>query len=641
MKRAFREAYNRELALLKERASEFALEYPGLADRLGGLLEENLDPTVAGLLEGSAFLAARVQLKLEEEFRTFTTEMLDQLYPDALEPTPSVMLVRARMPAERIGEPDPVQVEPGDYLDARFRDADKRVSCRFALAAPLDIWPLTISDARYHASPGPIGALGQEVTANTKSGMVIDIDRADETGAAVPVPLSDLPLDTLTVHLVGGMGDASRIYEQVFCDRVRVSLRWLNKQGDATFATLPPDAVQPVGFERDEKLFPHKKRVFEGFSRLREFFVFPRKFAGFRVSGLAAHLPRNPSSQVQLVFEFSRASPDLAARMKPEYFALNAAPAVNLFEEMSSTVRIDQKQYEYVVTPNSSPRTHYEFHAIQEVWAHYTGTQNKVQVHPLYSVPPDKEDPRRMLYYSARRKPRELSPTEKRSGTSRFRYRGTETYVSLYEPPGEEPVKRLQIKALCSNRHLAEYLPIAQAEEPFFLTTDQTVALTCVAGPTPPRLSLLDLDKNAGHRNQSGDVYWRLMSYLSLNQSGLSARDGGEAAAALREMLSLFADLSDNVNEASIGGIDAVETRPVTRTIAHDDGYHSARGIEITVTFDEDEYEAAGAVFLGSVLDRFFAEYAAINSFTQTVLRSVQRGHLKTFTPRSGSGPIL
>ena len=100
MKKAFRDAYNRELALLYERSAEFAAEYPGIADRLGGLLRDNTDPAVAGLLEGTAFLAARVQLKLDEEFRTFTTELLEQIFPDALAPTPSVMLVQAQPPTE-------------------------------------------------------------------------------------------------------------------------------------------------------------------------------------------------------------------------------------------------------------------------------------------------------------------------------------------------------------------------------------------------------------------------------------------------------------------------------------------------------------------------------------------------------------
>ena len=100
MRKAFRDKYNQELSLLYERAAEFASEYPGLADRLGGLLRENTDPAVAGLLEGTAFLAARVQLKLDEEFRGFTEELLEQIFPDALAPMPSMMLVQGNPPVD-------------------------------------------------------------------------------------------------------------------------------------------------------------------------------------------------------------------------------------------------------------------------------------------------------------------------------------------------------------------------------------------------------------------------------------------------------------------------------------------------------------------------------------------------------------
>ena len=79
MNRDFLEAYNKELALLYERSREFAEDFPGIAERLGGLTQDNLDPAVAGLLEGAAFMAARVQLKLNSEFETFTAQLLDQL----------------------------------------------------------------------------------------------------------------------------------------------------------------------------------------------------------------------------------------------------------------------------------------------------------------------------------------------------------------------------------------------------------------------------------------------------------------------------------------------------------------------------------------------------------------------------------
>ena len=59
------------------------------------------------------------------------------------------------------------------------------------------------------------------------------------------------------------------------------------------------------------------------------------------------------------------------------------------------------------------------------------------------------------------------------------------------------------------------------------------------------------------------------------------------------------------------------------------------------MTFDETEFESTGIVPLGAVLDHFFAEYAAVNSFTQTVIHSLQRGEITRFAPRSGTGPLL
>src|SRR5246127_1621753 len=92
MNREFLDLYNRELQLLNEQAREFAAEYPGIAERLGGILEDRVDPLIGGLLEGAAFLAARVQLKLKHEFPEFTSNLLEQLVPNFLAPTPSVIL---------------------------------------------------------------------------------------------------------------------------------------------------------------------------------------------------------------------------------------------------------------------------------------------------------------------------------------------------------------------------------------------------------------------------------------------------------------------------------------------------------------------------------------------------------------------
>lgn len=642
MKKAFRDTYNRELAILKERSTEFATEYPGLADRLGGLIKENLDPAIAGLLEGSAFLAARVQLKMDEEFRTFTHELIDQIFPDALCPTPSTMLVQANVPSEDNDLVNGKRYKTGEYLDARFTDADKRVSCRFRLASELEIWPLEINSLKYHAAPGTLGALGQDVAAGTKAGLQIELTKMASTAQTGKASLlSDLAVEELPFHFVASLAEAVQLYEQIHAGLTRASLRYLDKNGDAVFLRLSPDSVKQVGFDDEESLLPHGGALFNGFALLRDAFVFPRKFLGFRLTGLRQALRRIKSDRVQLILEFDSSNPNLAARLETEHVRLHCVPAVNLFEEFSSQVRLDKKHSEYIVTPETSPVTHHEIYSIAEVFAHYSGNQNKEKVLPLYGLPPDGVDPRQALYFTTRQKPRRLTAQEARFGTSRYRYRGTETFISIYEPPEFEPAQRLQIRALCSNRHLPEYLPIAQVKDEFYLCEDQTITLSCVAGPTPPRESLLDIDQKGGHRAADGDNQWRLISFLSLNFHGILNDRQGRGAAPLREILSLFSNISDSITEAQIEGLKSVETRPVVRTIQYENGYHPARGIEVKLIFDEDEFEGSGVILMGAVLDRFLSEYAAVNSFTQCVVASIQRGVIKTWPPRSGSGPLL
>ncbi len=159
MNREFLEFYNRELSVLREQATEFAQEYPGVAERLGGLIADRMDPMIAGLLEGSAFLAARVQLKLKHEFADFTTNLIDQLTPQYLAPTPSFLLTEI---APKFGDPalrEGSTIPRGAYFEATYRELERNVACRFSLAAPVTLWPFDLVKAEYLTSPAPLQAL--------------------------------------------------------------------------------------------------------------------------------------------------------------------------------------------------------------------------------------------------------------------------------------------------------------------------------------------------------------------------------------------------------------------------------------------------------------------------------------------------
>src|SRR5215203_4831045 len=156
----FLELYNRELALLKEQGAEFAAQYPGVAERLGGIVGDRMDPMISGLLEGAAFLAARVQLKLKHEFPEFTNNLLEQLLPNFLAPTPSALLTKAVPP---YGDPalrEGQQIPRGSYLDATYVERDRRIACRYRLSSEIVLWPFEIAGAEYFGTPGPLQVLG-------------------------------------------------------------------------------------------------------------------------------------------------------------------------------------------------------------------------------------------------------------------------------------------------------------------------------------------------------------------------------------------------------------------------------------------------------------------------------------------------
>src|SRR5947208_1124657 len=171
MDREFLDLYNRELQLLYEQAREFAEQFPGIAERLGDLVAERTDPMIAGLLEGAAFLAARVQLKLKHEFPEFTENLLEQLVPHYLSPTPSMMLVKASPvfgdPALREGR----TILRDSYLDASFRQLDRQIACRYRLCGDITLWPFELSGAEYYSSPAPMQALGVSVGDEVLAGL--------------------------------------------------------------------------------------------------------------------------------------------------------------------------------------------------------------------------------------------------------------------------------------------------------------------------------------------------------------------------------------------------------------------------------------------------------------------------------------
>ena len=648
MDREFLDLYNRELQLLHEQAREFADEYPGIAERLGSLVAERMDPMVAGLLEGAAFLAARVQLKLKHEFPEFTGNLLEQLVPSYLAPTPSAMLAKIVPPFADPALREGRRIARGAYLDATYRQLDRNVACRYRLTSGITLWPFDIVGAEYFTTAAPLQALGLSAGPDAVAGMRLTLTH--RTAARLEDELPDALVaktptawfagcrtTELPVYLIGSEADSVALYEQLFADCVGVFFRYLDEFGDPVIIPAPPDCLMQPGFDDADALLPNDNRVFHGFDFLREYFMFPRKFLGFQIRKLDKVMPRLAGKTVDILFAFDEVNNRLPAAVQPAMFALNAAPAVNLFEKTTDRVAIRSNQHEYQIVPDRSRYLDFEPHSLLDVYAHLPGAREKVPVRPLYSAPVE-GGAESGLWYTVRRLPRRRTVEEKKYGASSD-YTGTDMFISIGEPAGiedDDSVSELSVRALCSNRHLTEHLPVGEGGADFRLLDDVTLDVLCILGPTPPRGPVVGQLRSRSETAHTGTVTWRLINMLSLNHLGLVERAAGQNGQSLRETLSLFADLQDSATERKIRGVRSVDSRAVVRRVQQRTGSGIARGTEVVVTLDEKSFEGSGAFLLGAILDRFFCEYSALNHFTQTVIRTTERGEIMRWPVRMG-----
>jgi type VI secretion system protein ImpG len=126
------------------------------------------------------------------------------------------------------------------------------------------------------------------------------------------------------------------------------------------------------------------------------------------------------------------------------------------------------------------------------------------------------------------------------------------------------------------------------------------------------------------------------VSHLALNYLSLVDAPDGQGATAVRELLRLYAETTDVSVERQIDGVRSVTGRQIVDRVPGPGPMTFARGVEVTITCDDVAFQGVGAFLLASVLEEFFARYVTMNSFTETVLRTVERGEVMRWPARIG-----
>jgi type VI secretion system protein ImpG len=131
------------------------------------------------------------------------------------------------------------------------------------------------------------------------------------------------------------------------------------------------------------------------------------------------------------------------------------------------------------------------------------------------------------------------------------------------------------------------------------------------------------------------------LNLLSLNYLSLLDTEDGEAAAALRDLLSRFPQGNDPGVRRQIEALQEVRARAVVRRHPLPGPIAFGRGIEVTLTVDELGFAGGSACLFGAALHHYLSRHASMNSFVETALVSLTRGEIMRWKPSRGTRPVL
>lgn len=612
--------YNDELTHLREVGAEFARDFPKIAARLGMEDAEVADPYVERLLEGFAFLSARVQLKLDAEHPRLISHLLESVYPNFLAPVPSMMIARFSVdptdPNLSKGHPVP----RGSVLQSGVpRGQDTR--CEFRTAHAVTLWPLELTAAQYftHAPDLPMSRLHE--AGGSRGGLRLKL----RTGGGIPV--RQLGLDRLSLYLSAPDDVAFRLHELALgatlgsyvtgegVDAPLVAAQWRDA-----------GSVRPQGFAADEALLPETHRSFSGSRLMQEAAAMPRRFLFLEVTDLAERLARVDGTEVEIVLFFNRGDATLEALVDADSVALHCTPAINLFPKRLDRIQLGTGSWEYHVVPDRTRPMDYEIHSLQTVTGYGAGNLGQQTFWPLYAT--YHEAPAEAPgFYTARREPRLLSSRQKEQGP-RTSYIGEEVFLSLVDPrhaPYREDIRQLSVSALVTNRDLPMLLPHNGAGTWRLDAAGPVLKVESLHGPT-----------RTASRQPSGEAGWNLVGLLTQQQLPWADEAPAQAAATLRRLLALYGPPGDAAWLRQVEGVRGVSAKPVVRRLPFSGPLSYGAGTEIELELDELHFQGHSAFLFASVLERYFTRYAAINSFSQLSLRTAQRGPVKRWPPRIG-----
>jgi type VI secretion system protein ImpG len=615
MREELLEYYERELTYLRQMGGEFARKYPRVAGRLMLDADRCDDPHVSRLLEGFAFLAARVHRRIDDDFPEICESLTRIIHPGYLRPMPSMTIVECQPDPAQGKKTAGIRIPKGAPLVSKA--TVEGLPCRFITAYDVDLWPFSVASAEWRQPERmqrpPRATVGVQAVAAARLRLRCQRD----------VVFSGLPISRLRFHLAG---DASVVYSlyELFAEKcIEIQLR--DPKDEKRLISLEPARIRMVGFDKEESLLPYVRRSMDGHRLLQEYFAFPEKFLFFDLEGLEPLAEAGFGEEAEIVFLFSSFERNerqqvLELGVNERTFRLSCTPAINLFPQSAEPILLSQTRHEYTIVPDSRHSRVMEIFSIEEVVATNPRLRQSVVLEPMHAYRHQTRNRDDLAFWVATRHQNEFGEREPSVMT-----------ISVVDLTGnftEPEADVLMVKALCTNFDLPSRFQFGSESGDFDMPGYAAAkTVTALRRPTP------SIAPSGGKEH-----FWRLISMLSLNYLSLNE----EGRAAMQEILRLHNVSDTTASENQVGSILKMKSSPNFALVDSAYGLIPARGTQVEMEFDEQQFAGSGLYVFAAVLDRFLAGYATMNSFSQLTARSTLRKEaMGKWPPRAGTQALM
>ena len=561
--------------MLHEGAREFARKYPAAAPML---LEQGGDPDAERILEGTAYLCAKIHERLDQTAPELIQTLLREVFPESVMPVPSMAVVRFALSP---GFTEPLLVARGAQLASKPIGV---VSCIYSTMRDVTVLPLSVSSV-------------ESETRSDMSGSVTLTLRA-------AAPLEKFLPDRLDFHLTGGYSLASQRLLALL-----TRLESINVSAGASSVELPSAALSILRSPLEDHRLPSGQAKNRAYAALVRYFCCPEQLTAFGVSGLKRLALTESARELKLTFRFGK------GMTPPPFtdgaFAVNTVAACNVFQLHSEPIQADFTHEEYRIYPHVKEKQYVDILGVTGVTAiRRGGRAERCRPYGLYN------ESRDGLIYNIRY----TMPEEGEL---------PEHYISMPRRPDSEGGFDgcvISMDLICCNRGLPNRL----LQGDICMPTDATpskVTFENITAPSP----MLAPPADEG-------LQWRFLAHMNANLLPLASAKALQQTLSLYVPRGGDAPELSVACAKKCQSVRAFSSCDEER-LFHGRVF---RGRRLSLELEPSGFVSHGDLWLfADSLDQFLAEFAPINTYTRLVLTVSGTDEKWEWAPRLGNRQLI